>query len=258
MKTQLWIGIAIFAAASGAAVAADLPVKAPPAMAPVAAAYNWTGCYIGVEGGGNWGRGQHVQNEPGTAAFGLAQTGGIDLNGAMAGGTVGCNYQFGGNWVIGAEADWSWTNKSGSAASIPPFTAGETFGISESWFGTARGRLGFTWDRVLIYGTGGAAFTKQNISACDLVAGCVNASSNITGWTAGGGIEYAFLNNWSVKVEYLHADFGTQSYGRLTTPGVFANGSTFFAARNVSLTDDIVRAGLNYRFDFGGPVVAKY
>jgi outer membrane immunogenic protein len=70
-----------------------------------------------------------------------------------------------------------------------------SFGISESWFGTVRGRFGYAWDRVLVYGTGGAAFIKQNISACDLFAGCVAANSNITGWTAGAGVEYAFWNN---------------------------------------------------------------
>jgi outer membrane immunogenic protein len=236
---------------------ADMPMKAAPESMPTA--HNWTGCYIGAEAGGNWGRSQDYYNDPaGPALVGLAQTSGIHLSGGLIGGTVGCNYQFGSNWVIGAEGDMSWTNNSGTAPTTPPFTAGETFGTSESWFSTIRGRFGFAWDRAFIYGTGGAAFAKENISLCDSVAGCVSASSYIDGWAAGGGIEYAFLPNWSGKIEYLHADFGTQSYGRLTTPAVFANGSTFFAARRVTLTDDIVRIGINYKFDWGSPGVTTY
>ena len=114
----------------------------------------------------------------------------------------------------------------------------------------------YAWDRVFLYGTGGAAFTDEQLVLCDpIAAGCVSPSKTVTGWVAGVGAEYAFWDNWSVKLEYLQAD---QYYPRATTPAPFLNGSTFFAARNVTLTDDIVRVGANYKFGWGAPVVAKY
>src|ERR1700753_3652631 len=105
--------------------------KAPPPM--IAPVYSWTGCYVGVEGGGMWGHGNHYQNDPAASAaaggglLGLAPTAGIDPSGGLAGGTVGCNYQFAGNWVVGIEGDVSWTNLNGSAPSITPFNPTTTY-----------------------------------------------------------------------------------------------------------------------------------
>jgi outer membrane immunogenic protein len=229
--------------------------KAP---AVVASVYSWTGFYVGVEGGGDWGRSQHYENNPASATFGLPQTGGINLSGALAGGTVGYNYQIN-NIVIGIENDISWTNIKGSANLIPPFVTTQIFQTSQTWLDTLRGRIGYAWDRVLVYGTGGASFTNEKILLCDpIAAGCAGQSRTVTGWTAGVGAEYAFTDNWSVKLEYLHADFGRQAYVATPTPALFANGASFFAPRIVSLTDDIVRVGVNYKFGWGGPVVARY
>jgi len=238
-----------------AASAADLAprpyTKAPPMVAQM---YSWTGCYVGAEGGGIWGRSQHYYNDPADipALVGLAETNGIHPSGGLAGGTVGCNYQFNGNWVIGIEGDVSWTNLNGSAPSIAPFNPTLTYQTNQRWMDTVRGRIGYAWDRVLVYGTGGAAFTGENVSVCGPVGGCAGGSANVTGWVAGAGIEWAFYQNWSAKLEYLHADFGTTGYGR------FPNLATFYDARNVKLTDDLVRVGVNYRFNWGGPVVARY
>src|SRR5450432_2415608 len=148
--------VVVFAAVLGSGVglghAADLrmPVKAPLAAVPV---FSWTGCYVGVEGGGNWGRSQHTQDDPFVAAaatvFGLNQTNGINLSGGIAGGTIGCNYQAG-NFVFGLEDDFSWTNKRGTANLIPPFVIADTATTSESWLGTFRGRAGYAWDRWFI------------------------------------------------------------------------------------------------------------
>jgi outer membrane immunogenic protein len=133
------------------------------------------------------------------------------------------------------------------------------FQTSQTWLDTLRGRIGYAWNRLLIYGTGGAAFANEGILLCDpIAAGCASQSKIVTGWTAGVGAEYIFRDNWSVKFEYLHADFGTQFYSRTFTPALFLDGSSFFAARNVTLTNDIVRAGVNYRFGLDGPVVARY
>ena len=239
------------------ASAADLPArtytKAPVVVPPPA--YSWTGCYIGAEGGGVWGRSQNYAADPVDATlgvFGFPQTGGIHPTGGMVGGTLGCNYQVG-NFVVGIEGDGSWTNNSGSSNLIAPFRTTDVATTNEGWIATYRGRAGYAWDRLLLYATGGGASTNLGINLCDPTFGCVSSSRTVSGWAAGAGIEYAFWQNLSVKVEYLHLDFGTTNFGPLVPSTGF-----IFRARNVPLTDDIVRVGLNYKFGWGGPVVAKY
>jgi outer membrane immunogenic protein len=247
MKLVFITAIGAFAAI-GSAGAADLPLKAPAAQ-PVA--YNWSGCYLGIEGGGNWGRGRETGVTANPATNGQPINNGVDLSGGLVGGTIGCNYQVS-NWVFGIENDLSWTNKSGSAPDIPPFNVQATNQISERWVDTLRGRVGFAWDQLLIYATGGAAFAKTDLNVCAPIA-CVGDSQSRTGWTAGAGVEYALWQNLSLKLEYLHAHFGTAEY---INPAVrIANMN--FVTRDIRLTDDIVRAGLNWRFNWGGPVVAR-
>jgi outer membrane immunogenic protein len=232
--------LAIFCIApSGAATAADLlPVyKAPPALV----AHSWTGCYLGIEGGGNWGRSRHTAAASVNAGLPIDDT--FDLSGASVGGTVGCNYQTTSGWVIGIENDASWTNKSGSANDIPPFNIAAVSQTNEKWIDTLRGRLGFTWDRALIYGTGGAAFAGTSVTVCGPVL-CASDSRSRVGWVAGVGVEYAVWEGVSLKVEYLHADFGTARY---IDQSVVGPGFTI-VTRDVLLTDDIVRAGINWRF----------
>jgi outer membrane immunogenic protein len=249
----------------GAASAADLPAstytKAPAVVA--APVYNWTGCYIGVEGGGNWGRaGTTAATSVSPRDVGLPTTPNYNLSGGLVGGTAGCNYQVS-NWVFGFEGDASWTKKSGNTNEIAPFTTTTTNTLQEKWFDTVSGRVGYAWDRVLIFGTAGGAFAGTTYTDCNntapFVAGCLSDSQTRSGWVAGAGVEYAFWNNLSVKLEYLHADFGSKTY--INTPvTVVTAPSTFFTfgSRSIRLTDDVVRVGLNYKFDFGSPVVAKY
>jgi outer membrane immunogenic protein len=249
-------GLLSIAGFVGAASAADLPArtytKAPVVVDP---AYNWSGFYIGIEGGGDWGRSQHYWNDPATPAFaGLPQTGGIKANGGLIGGTLGYNYQFSNNIVIGVENDISWTNSKGTAGYIAPFSPlTNTAETSQSWLYTVRGRLGFAWNRWMVFGTGGAAFTDEGIQLCNVAFGCGSQSKTVAGWTAGGGVEYAFAGNWSAKVEYLHNDFGSQYFAR-----TLDTGGGNFHARDVTLTNDIVRAGVNYKFGWDGAVVARY
>src|ERR1700753_748795 len=188
--------------------------KAPPPM--IAPVYSWTGCYVGVEGGGMWGHGNHFENDPAAATFGLPQTSGSDPSGGIAGGTVGCNHQFAGNWVIGIEGDLSWTDASGTSPAIAPFVLADTFSTSQRWMDTVRGRIGYAWDRWIVDETGGAAFTGDHVQSCGPTLGvgfgCSNATNSVTGWTAGAGIEWAFYQNWSAKIEYLHADFGGHAF----------------------------------------------
>jgi outer membrane immunogenic protein len=227
--------------ASGTAMAADLGPVYKATAEPVA--YTWTGCYLGIEGGGNWGRSQHTSaGLPNPANAGLPINNTFGLSGGLVGGTIGCNYQIS-SWVIGIENDASWTNKSGSANDIPPFNVAAVSQTSEKWIDTLRGRLGFTWNRALLYGTAGATFAGSSVTVCGVVQ-CASDSRSSVGWVAGVGLEYAVWENVAVKIEYLHADFGTERY---IDPPVTGGGFTI-VTRDVSLTDDIVRAGVNWRF----------
>jgi outer membrane immunogenic protein len=245
-----------------AAFAADLParvpmpVKAQPYMAPVL--FSWTGCYVGVEGGGNWGRSSQTA-AANTPIAGTPITGNFNMSGGIAGGTVGCNYQVS-NIVVGIENDYSWTNKSGSAAGLPPTFAATTLSTTrEKWIDTLRGRVGFAWDRFLVYGTAGAAFAGTSVSVADPAFGTLTNSQNRTGWTAGVGGEWAVLaDTWgavSLKLEYLHADFGTKQY---FNPSVVTAAGTTVVTRDVKLSDDMIRGGVNVKFNWDGPSVPHY
>jgi outer membrane immunogenic protein len=252
---KILVATATFLALATTAFAADLPAgpytKAP-AFAPVL--FDWTGCYVGVEGGGNWGRSQQTARSG--DFVGAPITGNFNLSGGIAGGTVGCNYQTS-NFVVGIENDISWTNKSGTALNLAPF-AGFSSGTREKWIDTLRGRFGYGFDRFMIYGTAGAAFAGTDVTVSNPAFGTVTSTQTRTGWTAGVGGEWAALvEAWGAvtfKLEYLHADFGTKQY--FATPVMI--GPATVAARDVKLTDDMVRAGVNVKFNWGGPIISKY
>ena len=160
MKRILWAG-AFALVAGGQALAADLPPpppapRAPATYVPIAVpVYNWSGIYIGVNGGYGFG----TSNWSSSLAFG--STGNFNTNGWLAGGTVGANYEFWGGAVLGVEGDWDWTNLKGTSGAAPcRATPGHGTGCqtSSNWLGTVRGRAGWAFDRVLLYGTGGVAF----------------------------------------------------------------------------------------------------
>jgi outer membrane immunogenic protein len=255
--TRFVLATSILAASALSASAADLPARSLKAPPPAAPAYSWSGCYVGIEAG--WGSGRSgieavtvLGNGP-PAAPGLPFTNDFNLNGSLAGGTAGRNYQTG-NWVFGIEGDISWTDQNGSANNIFPFNQADTNHLREKWFDTVRGRIGYALDRVLVYGTAGAALAGTTLQFFDnrIPGGSVSDSQTRSGWVAGGGVEYAFLGNLSLKAEYMHADFGARNYFDPPVVDIVTVNT-----RKTSLTDDIARVGLNYRFGWGGPVVAK-
>ncbi len=227
MKRMIGAGVALAAllALAGPGVAADLgrrpemPLKAPPLVAPY---YNWSGFYAGLNGGGGWG----------TSSWdsALAPTGDFDLSGGVIGGTLGVNYQAN-QVVFGVEGDIDWSNIKGSTTTNCPLGC-ET---RNEWLGTARGRVGYAFDRFLPYFTGGAAFGNVKAS----VPGFAGASDTHAGWTLGGGLEVAFAPNWTAKIEYLYVDLGSFDCGT-ACGGV--------APDNVNFTTNLVRGGINYRF----------
>jgi outer membrane immunogenic protein len=271
MKKLVLAGATVAALAfGGPALAADLPVKAPPIIAPL---YDWTGFYVGINGGWSWGK-----SDTDLTLVGFPPFSGIgNINGGLVGGQAGYNWQVNSKIVVGVEADVQKAWQSGtldvadgpfcviSGLAAPTRTCvGATVDLHQrlSWFGTGRVRLGFLpLPHMMLYATGGVAFGEVendvtlNItttvtpgpSATVLAAGSVN--NNRIGWVAGGGVEHALGGLWTAKLEYLFVDYGTFS-NTYTLAGVPV------LTTSTHLTDSIIRAGLNYRF--GGPVVAKY
>jgi outer membrane immunogenic protein len=242
---RILIASALALATAAPALAADLPPPAaPPPRAPVAyipagPIFSWTGFYVGLNAGGAFG------NSSWTTPAGAVSS--FSTIGALAGAQVGGNYQIG-QFVIGAEADADWQNLRGATASgvcAPAIIGG--CAVASNWIATLRGRAGFAADRALFYVTGGAAFTNVKPSTAALTYG----GGTETGWTAGGGIEYAMTDNWTAKVEYLFASFqnatcnaGSCSAGNAALAGGFPG----VAPAAVSLHENIVRAGVNYKF----------
>ena len=230
------------ASAADAGAPADR-TSPPPVAAP---AYSWTGCYLGIEGGGAVGRSSHVA-ESGAAA-GLSITGALDSGGGLVGGTVGCNYQVN-VLVFGIEDDLSWTSEKGSGPDIPPFSTAATSQTSEQWLDTLRGRAGIALDRAFIYGTGGVARVGTSVNVSNpTVPFSVTDSQTRTGWVVGLGGELAAWTwpsgSLTFKLEYLYADFGTRTY--FNQPISFPGATV--VTRDVRLTDNIFRAGINWKF----------
>jgi outer membrane immunogenic protein len=216
------VGALLAAPRAGAADLSLAPLyKAPPAQ--VTQAYNWTGFYFGANGGGGWGH-----------SFWSAQPTGVGLSGGQVGGTAGYNWQIG-RAVLGIEGDidWSGLQGTGTSAACP---LGCT--TSDSWLSTVRGRVGYAFDRFLPYVTGGLAVGDIHAATPGLVGG---TSSN-AGWTIGAGLEVALPGNWSAKAEYLHVDLGNFNCG---------TGCGVAPTDNVSLHQNIFRAGVDYHFGWG-------
>jgi outer membrane immunogenic protein len=223
--------IGMLAAALGlglapAAMAADMPVKAPVYKAPPVVVYNWTGFYVGINGGGGWGHTDWTYVAAGTTA-------GHDTSGGLIGATLGYNYQIQ-NWVLGLEGDWDWARINGSTACPNPAFTCESKLKS---LGTIRGRVGAVWGNALIYATGGWAWANLTMQTTSTATGTIGTSTTANGWTLGGGVEYSFMPNWSAKVEYLYVGLGTNRY-------TVDNALQVDARERVN----IVRAGLNYKF----------
>jgi outer membrane immunogenic protein len=204
--------------------AADLPApvyKAPAYRGPVyvGPGFSWTGLYAGINGGYGFGKSNWTDTTGATS-------GDFNIKGALIGGTLGYNLQTG-FWVWGIEGDLDYSSIKGTDATGCCTTKND-------WLGTVRGRVGYAaWGNWLPYITGGAAFG-------DIKGSSITGSETHTkiGWTAGAGVEYAFLGSWSAKLEYLYADLGKAT---CSTPTCVPN-------IDIKFKSNIVRVGLNYRF----------
>jgi outer membrane immunogenic protein len=259
MKTMLRVAAAIAAlAVVTPAGAADLPVpdKAPPAPAP-AAGY-WSGFYIGLNGGGAFGHADSTGNNALGGAPTASFTGSYNVGGFFAGGQFGLNYQFPSNIVLGFEANIDGSDIKGSTAFCINASNCQTTNYLLWTISTLDARLGYAVGNVLFYGTGGGVGgnirTHSTLTASTVAPGLVGFvagdSAEPMGWTAGAGIEWGFMPNWTLKVEYKHLAFindtlQTYNYGLIggVTPFV---GQAFPKA-----SIDTARIGVNYLFHWG-------
>jgi outer membrane immunogenic protein len=264
------------------ATAADMPVKAPaPVAAPV---HNWTGFYVGANIGGGWGN-RNVDfspNDPLTLDFFAMPAISFRASGVLGGLQLGYNWQFNRNWLLGLEADFDGSGMDGSGSNsvitnfgpggLEPFT--QTVNEKIKWFGTVRMRLGYLpTDNLLAYVTGGYAYGRVEHTGtytdngtgigitlgapsgsfsfvCTATSTCFSGSSSdvATGWTVGGGLEYAIWQHWTLKAEYLYVSLEGKSVTE--TAVSFSSGSTpaSFNANYNRASFNVGRVGVNYRF----------
>jgi len=248
MKKVLLVTASLIAlGATAPAIAADLAArpytKAPPMIAAV---YDWSGFYIGANGG--WGTSRNCWTD---VTVGGGAEGCHDASGGTVGGQVGYRWQAG-NWVFGLEAQGNWADFKGSNVSLLNAPLVNRSRIDA--FGLFTGQVGYAANNVLFYVKGGAAVTDNRYEG--VFAGTVIDRAEQTRWgaTVGAGVEYAFAPNWSFGVEYNHLFMGTENYNFRGVGPLAGIGNT----RNddVKQDADLITARVNYRF--GGPVIGKY
>jgi outer membrane immunogenic protein len=248
-------------------LAADLPARMPMKAAPIVApAYNWNGFYLGANVGYGWDK---LSSDSFNSAGVFLENTPANRRGVFGGGQIGYNWQFAPNWLLGIEADAEASDIKGTTAACSPTGCASSHGKTDD-FGTVRGRLGYVANNVLLYGTGGWAWSHSTVDrtvTCVVAGGgtcpggpspspltgmVANASGSQSGWVAGAGIEWGFMPNWTAKVEYLRLQFDNvgRDFSYAGFPTAFRHVST-----NSSL--DTVRVGVNYLFS-PAAVVARY
>jgi outer membrane immunogenic protein len=240
-----------------AAHSADLAVKAPPP--PPVPVFSWTGFYIGANIGGAW-----ANNNWRDTRF-LTNFNNNGNNGVfIGGGQIGGNYQIG-SFVIGGEWDFDWAGNNNNNNNGIVIPAVGTFVVTNNnrWITTVAARFGYAIDHWLLYGkVGGGWVGNSNLTVTNVTTGLsltcgtflTNCGNNTGGWLVGAGAEYAFTNNWTVKFEYDYLGLGNRTFVVPAT-APFLAGDTFTSNnRNVQM----VKVGVNYLFNWGAPVAARY
>ena len=245
LATTALVAFGIATQASAADLQARPYTKAPPPM--VAAAYDWSGFYIGANGG--WGS----SSKSWDAVFpdgSIFFEGSHDATGGVAGGQIGYRWQVS-NWVFGVEAQGNWANLRGSNVSLldpdfPPIHS------RIDAFGLFTGQVGYAWNNALLYVKGGAAITDDRFQFRDTITDAVLGSTDNTRWgaTVGVGVEYGFAPGWSAGIEYDHLFMGNK------TVDFIEPGGLVFATERIKQDVDLVTVRVNYRW--GGPTIAKY
>jgi outer membrane immunogenic protein len=241
MKKILFAAVAAIALTSAMpAAAADLGPrygynKAPAYAAPI---WTWTGFYLGAHLGGAFGGSNNFN--------GLA----LNDNDArfMGGVQAGADWQFYGNWVVGAEGQYSWLSRNNASAVFP---GALVYNNDQRALGSVTARLGYAFGPALVYVKGGYAYAdnRETVTFAGVPIGFTLDTNHNHGWTVGGGVEYMFAPSWAVKAEYQYYDFGDS---RFTAPAPLVPFGTFHN------DEHSLKVGVNYRFNFTSPVVARY
>jgi outer membrane immunogenic protein len=238
----------LFAGVAGVATVASATAAkaAPPTPMP---AFSWTGCHVGIHGGGGWGTQTANARSSGSALIGVSD---VHSNGALFGGQIGCDREFANGWIVGIEGDGAVMNFKGTGAD--PFNLANpalSVDATTQWLASITGKIGYGGlnPQLLVYAKGGAAWAGERYAINSRVTQLNGTfDKTLSGWTAGGGFAWAFNTNWSFFVEYNHYDFR----------GSFSNSFDFGGPRGIETINigapriDTVKAGVNYRF--GGPL----
>lgn len=240
---------------AGPALAADLPVKAPPFAAP----FGWTGCYLGAHVGGGWAQKditdpvQLVQD----SFLGAGSTVGVTTvnpspSGAVIGGQVGCDYEFPSSFVIGIEGAASGSTMRGSQTAVLPLGfPGEAALVQANtdFLASVTGRVGYAFDNILVYARGGAALAGDKFEVSGTFTGLpydFRGLDNRFGWVVGGGVDWAFSRHWSTFLEYDYYGFGHKSV--LMSDGI--NG--FAGPVDVKQNVQVVKVGFDFHISEAG------
>jgi outer membrane immunogenic protein len=256
MNKTLIASVAVVALSITAARAADLAVKAPPPPPPVPV-FSWTGFYVGANIGGAW------TNNRWTDTLFLTNFNNNNSSGVfIGGGQIGANYQIG-SFVIGGEWDFDWAgNNNGGTGVVIPAVGNIVVTNNNRWITTVAARFGYAIDHWLLYGkVGGGWVGSNNLTVTNVTTGVsltcgnfTNCGNNNGGWLVGAGAEWAFAPNWSVKFEYDYLGLGNRTFF-IPATAPFLPGDTFTSNnRNVQM----VKVGVNYLFNWGAPVAARY
>jgi outer membrane immunogenic protein len=253
MKKFLLTTVGLTALAISPALAADLPARAPAytkAPAIVAPVYNWSGFYIGLNGGGASSRECLTITSVAGNAVNPNSEGCHNATGGLVGGQIGYRWQTA-NWVLGAEARGDWANLTGSNSSLTAIVP-YTNQTKVDAIGLLTGQVGYAWNNALFYLKGGAAFTNNKYSSFFTATGVQFNAASDTRWggAVGGGVEIGFAPSWSVGVEYEHLFMGN--------PNVTFPMSNIAVTRSDNIRQDVDMGTVRVNYRFGGPVVAKY
>ena len=211
MKSTL-LGGAACLLSTVCALGADMgvPIGIPLALPP----YTWTGCYAGAQAGGGFGQKDLDDSVGIVSSISGFTSANLNISGYMLGGQIGCDYQFASHWVAGVEGAASGGNIGGSTAVATPGLPGDsaTFRQTTDLLTSVTARVGYAWNNWLLYAKGGAAWASDRYSAFDALATYdFEGLETRFGWTAGAGLEWAFSDIWSLKLEYDYYGFGTRS-----------------------------------------------
>ena len=250
MRKALFVTVAsLLASSMGHALGADLPIGAPAIVAvPV---FSWSGCYLGGHGG------MGLANKTFTDPVQLAQdsvigpgtttgttTTPVNVDGGLVGGQIGCDYQLASSWVVGLEGAVSGGNIGGQTSFTTPGIPGDTstFKATTDFLMSATLRVGYAWDRWMIYAKGGAAWAGDKYDAFDSLSSyAFEGLENRFGWTAGAGVEWAMWEDWSIRLEYQYYGFGQRSVQFIDSTISMTQGP-----ENIKQNIQVITLGVNF------------